>query len=303
MNIDLHTVACTFGIPFWWLEKNFDTNTVSPFPHYMSQLSKEWKKRSALMHKLHWYVPNYADIKERMFQVGFETRPCYDCKTDLKFNEAAYARIFAKEQTDNHFNLFLLCKVCACKTRPITIKSVKGAIIRQSSVSTKQKLLKAEIKTEETQLRKLEQQLEQIKTKKKEIELELSLVEPLTTKLKELQDENNSKRKELIEFKKERELIKTEFVNSAQIGTSILDAMRLFEKTLVDTNKKLVETVDEYADEFSDEKTCGICWQKIENYSVIMPCNHVYCTHCTNKIRKCPMCNVKIIGTHKILFP
>jgi hypothetical protein len=40
-----------------------------------------------------------------------------------------------------------------------------------------------------------------------------------------------------------------------------------------------------------DGKLCGVCYDDLKDPHVILPCAHVFCGFCINRLTRCPMCN------------
>lgn len=323
MNIDFTTLSCSFGIPKWWLEVNFDTNFDTSIQTYMKDLGKKWVEQSTNVRKLGWYVPDYNQIKNTMFKSGFETRPCYDCKTETTFCDVAFAKCFPYtqmptvqmgqmgqmgDQQIKHFNLFILCGICASKERPISMtNNPEKAVEVQCSKSKKQLLLEAELFEEQQKHVKVKEELRRLREHGEnmlaQIESEKRLQEPLEEELELVKKENDEKREQLEKFAQEKNKLLSGFQGCADIGQTILDALGQFSKEIKENTRKLENTTDHYENTFSNEKKCGVCWGKIDIYTALKPCHHVYCQRCAAKAVRCPLCNEGVQTRKVIHFP
>lgn len=317
MNIDFTTLSCVFGIPKWWLEINFDKNFNASIQTYMNVLNKQWVEQSAKVRKLGWFVPDYTQVKNALFKAGMEARPCYDCKTETKFSDVAFAKCFPYKAMPTvqigdhqikHFNLFILCGICASKEKPISMtNNPDKAIEIQCTKSKKQLLLEAELLEEQKthvkcikQKEKLAQEIDQLKYG---IEEEAKLIEPLRRELETVTLETDQKREQLAKFAQEKNELISGFQGCADIGHTIIEALGQFSKELKENTDKLEETTDHYEQTFSSEKKCGICWGKIDVYVALNPCFHVFCQKCAHQGRRCPVCNKNVNSCQVIHFP
>jgi len=317
MNIDFTTLSCSFGIPKWWLEANFNQNFETSIQSYMKSMNNRWVTHSAKVRKLGWFVPDYNQIKTTMFKSGFETRPCYDCKTETKFNDVAFAKCFSYKDMPTvqmgdrqikHFNLFILCGICASKEKPISMTGdPQKAVEVQSTKSKKQLILEAELFEEQRKYVSQKQQFEQIVNDTQDIMEQIKgeriMREPLEKELEEIKKVNDAKRAELEKFAEEKNKLITGFQGCSDIGQTIIEALAHFNDEVKKNTEKLEEATDDYESTFSSEKKCGICWGKIDVYVALKPCFHVYCQKCAHHSRRCPMCNKNVQGHQVVHFP
>lgn len=308
MDIDFNTLAWSYGIPKWWLETNFDKNTDKTISSYMATLQKQWKEQSIKIRRLGWFIPDFEQIKKKFFEISAETRPCHDCKKDVCYNDVAFNKCFPwKDMPEisegvKHFNLFILCKICASKEHVIPMtNSPQKAVEQQLLKSKRQLLLESELVAEHEKYVRTLEDLGKLKHAQEELDREIELHQPLVDKLEEAKAKNDEIREQLKQFEIDTEKVTSKLKDCSQIGTTILDALSQFSQGLKETTEKLEEVTDCYEETFTNEKKCGVCWSKIDVYVALKPCNHVYCQKCSHNAHTCPSCT-KVVENREVIF-
>lgn len=62
--------------------------------------------------------------------------------------------------------------------------------------------------------------------------------------------------------------------------------------------EKQIKKIKKKIENFS----CPVCLDNFSNYSLV-PCGHMFCGHCCNKLDNCPLCRVRINKKLKLILP
>jgi len=319
-TIDYNTLSAAYAIPKWWLEMNFDNNTPLMLPAYMKELNSLWARKSRDIRAVGWHVPDHGKIKNQFLSIGTESRPCYDCKDEVHYSDVVFAFCFPREKMPavtvgdtftKHFNLFILCKMCASKEYVIAMrKNPHKAVDHQHTDSTKQLLLRAEMMAEQKKLIELKEQLDKIRKEfvdcrklEQQIAAEEKLRGPLQQELDKVTKENDKIRARLNTLTFDTTTILEKFQTCKTTGAEIANMLHQMSKKFSANTERLEEVVDTYEGEFTNEKKCGICWGSIDVYVALTPCFHVFCQKCAYTRGQCSFCSTAVTGHQVVRFP
>jgi len=93
----------------------------------------------------------------------------------------------------------------------------------------------------------------------------------------------------------EEQRVKTEEMASLLRRTEKLEQKS--EKTQV-----FINTMKEKNEELQYVRACKICFEMSDRFEVVLPCGHVFCSHCVTHLSVCAICRGEISGHNPVFF-